>query len=103
MGGTPSACRVFACPSTGQSKRRKPITLATKKGKAMQNMDNDFSRDILISAMQSILENPSFANMQEQLERLTDIEKLHLKKLIDMQVTSKAKALDELLKGNGNG
>ena len=69
----------------------------------MQNMDNDFSRDILISAMQSILENPSFENMQEQLERLTDIEKLHLKKLIDLQVTSKAQALDELLKGNDNG
>tara|TARA_R100001460_G_scaffold2982_1_gene9213 strand:+ start:1407 stop:1616 length:210 start_codon:yes stop_codon:yes gene_type:complete len=69
----------------------------------MQNMDNNFSRDILISAMQSILENPSFENMQEQLERLTDIEKLHLKKLIDLQVTSKAQALDELLKGNDNG
>lgn len=68
----------------------------------MQNMDNDFSRDILISAMQSILENPSFENIQEQLERLTDIEKLHLKKLIDLQVTSKAQALDELMKGNDN-
>ena len=68
----------------------------------MQNMDNDFSRDILITAMQSILENPSFENIQEQLERLTDIEKLHLKKLIDLQVTSKAQALDELMKGNDN-
>ena len=66
-------------------------------------MDNDFSRDILISAMQSILDNPSFKNIQEQLERLTDIEKLHLKKLVDLQVTSKAKALDELLVGNDNG
>jgi len=69
----------------------------------MKNMDNDFSRDILISAMQSILDNPSFKNIQEQLERLTDIEKLHLKKLVDLQVTSKAKALDELLVGNDNG
>ena len=74
--------------------------------------NNNFSRDIpisfdsylsLISAMQSISDNPSFENIQEQIERLTDIEKLRLKKLIDMQVTSKAKALDELLKGNDNG
>ena len=54
------------------------------------NMDNNFSRDILISAMESILENPSLANMNEQLSRLTDIENLHLKKLIDIQVSIKS-------------
>tara|TARA_R100001460_G_scaffold90516_1_gene132174 strand:- start:168 stop:377 length:210 start_codon:yes stop_codon:yes gene_type:complete len=61
------------------------------------NMDNDFSRDILISAMESILENPSLANMNEQLSRLTDIEKLHLKKLIDIQVSIKSLEVDALL------
>ena len=61
------------------------------------NMDNDFSRDILISAMESILENPSLANMNEQLARLTDIEKLHLKKLIDIQVSIKILEVDALL------
>ena len=61
------------------------------------NMDNDFSRDILISAMESILENPSLANMNEQLARLTDIEKLHLKKLIDIQVSIKSLEVDALL------
>ena len=61
------------------------------------NMDNDFSRDILISAMKSILENPSLANMNEQLARLTDIEKLHLKKLIDIQVSIKSLEVDALL------
>ena len=61
------------------------------------NMDNDFSRDILISAMESILENPSLANMNEQLARLTDIEKLHLKNLIDIQVSIKSLEVDALL------
>jgi len=61
------------------------------------NMDNDFSRDILISAMESILENPGLANMNEQLARLTDIEKLHLKKLIDIQVSIKSLEVDALL------
>ena len=61
------------------------------------NMDNDFSRDILISAMESILENPSLANMNEQLSRLTDIEKMHLKKLIDIQVSIKSLEVDALL------
>ena len=61
------------------------------------NMDNDFSRDILISAMESILENPSLANMNKQLARLTDIEKLHLKKLIDIQVSIKSLEVDALL------
>jgi len=61
------------------------------------NMDNNFSRDILISAMESILENPSLANMNEQLSRLTDIEKLHLKKLIDIQVSIKSLEVDALL------
>ena len=61
------------------------------------NMDNDFSRDILISAMESILENPSLANMNEQLSRLTDIEKMHLKKLIDIQVSIKSLEFDALL------
>jgi hypothetical protein len=61
------------------------------------NMDNNFSRDILISAMESILENPSLANMNEQLSRLTDIEKIHLKKLIDIQVSIKSLEVDALL------
>ena len=66
------------------------------------NMDNDFSRDILISAMESILENPSLANMNEQLARLTDIEKLHLKKLIDIQVSIKSLEVDALLNAKPN-
>jgi hypothetical protein len=56
-----------------------------------------FSRDTLIAAMQSILDNPTLDNMQSQLEGLSEAEKLHLKKLIDMNVVVRGQRLDFIL------
>lgn len=56
-----------------------------------------FSRDNLIAAMESILDNPTLDNMQSQLEGLSEAEKLHLKKLIDMNVVVRGQRLDFIL------
>lgn len=56
-----------------------------------------FSRDTLIAAMESILDNPTLTNMQLQLEGLSEAEKLHLKKLIDMNVVVQGQRLDFIL------
>jgi len=59
--------------------------------------DTQFSRDTLIAAMESILDNPTVDNMQLQLEGLSEAEKLHLKKLIDMNVVVRGQRLDFIL------
>ena len=59
--------------------------------------DTQFSRDTLIAAMESILDNPTLTNMQLQLEGLSEAEKLHLKKLIDMNVVVRGQRLDFIL------
>jgi len=59
--------------------------------------DTQFSRDTLIAAMESILDNPTLDNMQLQLKGLSEAEKLHLKKLIDMNVVVRGQRLDFIL------
>lgn len=61
-----------------------------------------FSRDGLIAAMESILDNPTLDNMQSQLEGLSEAEKLHLKKLIDMNVVVRGQRLDFILQQGSN-
>ena len=64
--------------------------------------DTQFSRDTLIAAMESILDNPTLDNMQLQLEGLSEAEKLHLKKLIDMNVVVRGQRLDFILQQGSN-
>lgn len=59
--------------------------------------DTQFSRDGLIAAMESILDNPTLDNMQSQLEGLSEAEKLHLKKLIDMSVVVRGQRLQDAI------
>ena len=59
--------------------------------------DTQFSRDTLIAAMESILDNPTLDNMQLQLEGLSEAEKLHLKKLIDMSVVVRGQRLQDAI------
>jgi len=63
----------------------------------MNQDDTQFSRDTLIAAMESILDNPTLDNMQLQLKGLSEAEKLHLKKLIDMNVVVRGQRLDFIL------
>jgi len=69
----------------------------TTNDTTMNQDDTQFNRDGLISAMQSILDNPTLDNMQSQLEGLSEAEKLHLKKLIDMNVVVRGQRLDFIL------
>jgi len=69
----------------------------TTNDTTMNQDDTQFSRDTLIAAMESILDNPTLTNMQLQLEGLSEAEKLHLKKLIDMNVVVRGQRLDFIL------
>ena len=69
----------------------------TTNDTTMNQDDTQFSRDTLIAAMESILDNPTLDNMQLQLKGLSEAEKLHLKKLIDMNVVVRGQRLDFIL------
>lgn len=61
-----------------------------------------FSRDNLIAAMESILDNPTLDNIQLQIEGLSEAEKLHIVKLIDMNVVERGQRLDFILQHQGS-
>lgn len=71
----------------------------------MTNTDTttqQFSRDNLIAAMESILDNPTLDNIQLQIEALSEAEKLHIVKLIDMNVVERGQRLDFILQHQGS-
>lgn len=71
----------------------------------MTNTDTttqQFSRDNLIAAMESILDNPTLDNIQLQIEGLSEAEKLHIVKLIDMNVVERGQRLDFILQHQGS-
>lgn len=63
------------------------------------NIDNQYCPAIVDSVAASILDNPTLANVQEQLERLTDIEKLLVRSHISQALAERAGRLDQLIRG----